>query len=62
MIHGHRAFMSNSKIDIIPEVGDFYIFPHYLMHTVYPFKDTDEERRSISFNAVVDEKTFDVFY
>jgi len=60
LIHGQRAFMSDSQFKIIPEVGNFYIFPHYLMHTVYPFKDTDEERRSISFNAVVDEKTFDV--
>ncbi len=58
LIHGSRSFMSDSKYEIIPEVGDFYIFPHYLMHTVYPFKDTDEERRSISFNASVDEKTF----
>ena len=61
LIHGQRAFMSNSQFKIAPVVGDFYIFPHYLMHTVYPFKDTDEERRSISFNPVVDEKTFDVF-
>ena len=61
LINGKRSFMSDSKYEIIPKVGDFYIFPHYLMHTVYPFKDTDEERRSISFNAVVDEKTFDVF-
>ena len=60
LIHGQRAFMSDSQFKIIPKVGDFYIFPHYLMHTVYPFKDTDEERRSISFNAVVDEKIFDV--
>ena len=60
LIHGQRAFMSDSQFKIIPEVGNFYIFPHYLMHTVYPFKDTDEERRSISFNAAVDEKTFDV--
>ena len=60
LIHGQRAFMSDSQYKIAPEVGDFYIFPHYLMHTVYPFKDSDEERRSISFNAVVDEKTFDV--
>ena len=60
LIHGQRAFMSDSQYKITPEVGDFYIFPHYLMHTVYPFNDTDEERRSISFNAVVDEKTFDV--
>ena len=60
LIHGQRAFMSDAQYKITPEVGDFYIFPHYLMHTVYPFKDTDEERRSISFNAVVDEKIFDV--
>ena len=53
--------MCDSKYEIKPKVGDFYIFPHYLMHTVYPFKGTDEERRSISFNAVIDEKTFDVF-
>tara|TARA_B100000378_G_scaffold122929_1_gene99238 strand:+ start:94 stop:726 length:633 start_codon:yes stop_codon:yes gene_type:complete len=61
LIHGSKSFMSDSKYEIIPEVGDFYIFPHYLMHAVYPFKDTNEERRSISFNAVVDEKSFDVF-
>ena len=60
LIHGQKAFMSDAQYKITPEVGDFYIFPHYLMHTVYPFRDTDEERRSISFNAVVDEKTFDV--
>ena len=60
LIHGQRAFMSDTQFKIRPVVGDFYIFPHYLMHTVYPFKDTDEERRSISFNALVDEKTFDV--
>ena len=61
LIHGQRAFMSDAQYKITPEVGDFYIFPHYLMHTVYPFKDTDKERRSISFNASIDEKIFDVF-
>ena len=61
LIHGSKSFMSDSKYEIVPEVGDFYIFPHYLMHTVYPFKDTNEERRSISFNAVIDENSFDVF-
>ena len=60
LIHGQRAFMSGAQFKIVPVVGDFYIFPHYLMHTVYPFRDTDEERRSISFNAVIDEKIFDV--
>ena len=62
LINGTRSFMCDSQYKIIPEVGDFYIFPHYLMHSVYPFKATDEERRSISFNAVIDEKIFDVFY
>ena len=61
LIHGSKSFMSDSKYEIIPKVGDFYIFPHYLMHAVYPFKDTNEERRSISFNAVIDEKSFNVF-
>ena len=61
MIHGSRSFMSNSKYEVKPAVGDFYIFPHYLMHAVYPFKDTNEERRSISFNATIDDKSFDVF-
>ena len=62
LIHGSKSFMSDSKYEIVPEVGDFYIFPHYLMHVVYPFRDTDEERRSISFNAAIDERTFDIFF
>ncbi len=61
LIHGSRAFLSNSKLVIHPKVGDFYFFPHYLMHTVSPFVGSDEERRSISFNAHIDEKIFDVF-
>jgi len=61
LIHGTRQFMSNSTLKIIPEVGDFYIFPHYLMHTVYPFKGSDQERRSISFNANIDEEVFNVY-
>ena len=37
-----------ARKEIIPEVGDMCLFPHYLMHEVYPF-NTDGERRSISF-------------
>ena len=37
-------------------VGDFYMFPSYMMHTVYPFSGTEEERRSVSFNANIDDK------
>ena len=31
-----------------PEVGDMYLFPNYLLHTVYPFKDTGG-RKTICF-------------
>ena len=60
LVHGSRMFMSQSVLSIIPEVGDFYIFPNYLMHSVFPFKDSKEERRSISFNAKIDESIYDV--
>ena len=56
LIHGSKQFLSKSTFQIRPEVGDFYFFPNYMMHTVYPFKGTDEERRSISFNAFIDEE------
>ena len=53
LIHGSRQFTSRSVFRIIPKVGDFYFFPNYLMHTVYPFSDSNEERRSVSFNATL---------
>tara|TARA_B100000963_G_scaffold204200_1_gene177844 strand:- start:857 stop:1498 length:642 start_codon:yes stop_codon:yes gene_type:complete len=61
LIHGSKQFLSGSSLSITPEVGYFYFFPHYLMHTVYPFYGTNEERRSISFNAFIDEKIFNVY-
>ena len=61
LIHGSQQFLSRSVFKIVPKVGDFYFFPNYLMHTVYPFKDTSEERRSISFNAVVDDKVYNAY-
>jgi len=54
-------FLSPSTLDIVPSVGDFYFFPNYLMHTVFPFKDSNEERRSISFNAKIDEEIYNVY-
>ena len=33
-----------------PEIGDFYIFPSWLTHQVYPFR-SDGERRSMAFNV-----------
>jgi len=61
LIHGSRMFLCPSTINIVPAVGDFYFFPNYLMHTVFPFKDTNEERRSISFNANVDDEIYNVY-
>ena len=61
LINGSRMFLSPSVVTIKPKVGDFYFFPHYLMHTVFPFKDTNEERRSISFNANIDENIYNVY-
>ena len=54
-------FLSHSTLDLIPKVGDFYFFPNYLMHTVFPFKDSNEERRSISFNAEIDDEIYNVY-
>ena len=61
LIHGSRMFLCHSTINIVPEVGDFYFFPNYLMHTVFPFKNSSEERRSISFNANIDENIYNVY-
>ena len=52
-IHGSHQFMSSSNLEITPEVGSFYLFPSYLLHLVNPFFDTNEERRSISFNSLI---------
>ena len=61
LIYGTRQFLSPSLYRIKPKVGDFYFFPNYLMHTVYPFKGTDEERRSISFNGLIDSNIYHVY-
>ena len=61
LMHGSRMFLSHSTYNIVPVVGDFYFFPNYLMHHVYPFKNTKEERRSISFNAKIDDNIYDVY-
>ena len=61
LVHGSKMFMQESTYVVTPKVGDFYFFPNYLMHTVYPFTGTDEERRSVSFNAMIDDDIFNVF-
>ena len=61
LVHGSRQFLSDAIFKIKPKVGNFYFFPNYLLHTVYPFYAENEERRSISFNATIDEEIYDVY-
>ena len=61
LIHGSKQFLSEAVFKIKPKVGNFYYFPNYLLHTVYPFYSENEERRSISFNATIDEDIYDVY-
>ena len=60
LIHGSKMFNSSSIFSIHPKVGEFWLFPNYLMHTVYPFY-SNEERRSVSFNAYIDENIYNVY-
>ena len=41
---------ANHSYLVKPEVGDFYMFPSWLTHQVYPFR-SEGERRSMSFNV-----------
>ena len=61
LVHGAKMFLQRSTFSVLPEVGSFYFFPNYMMHTVYPFTDSEEERRSISFNAKIDDNIYDAY-
>ena len=58
--HGTRQFLSLSTVTRKPEIGKIYLFPNYLMHSVYPFHG-EGERRSISFNAYINDDIYDVY-
>jgi len=51
-INGQKNLLSKSIYNLNPKLGDFLIFPNYLMHTAYPF-NVEGERRSFSFNAKI---------
>jgi len=59
-INGSKMLLSESIYNHKPKEGDMILFPHYLMHTAYPFK-SDGERRSFSFNLEIDKKIANVF-
>ena len=55
-IYGQMGLTNATRLKVKPRVGDFYIFPAFLDHTVYPFNskynfpDIKGERRSFSIN------------
>ena len=49
-----QHYINGNQI-IKPQVGDFYIFPAGLWHTVYPFT-SEGERRSFSMNLAITER------
>ena len=50
-IGGAQHALSMSQIRTSPKVGDFFVFPYTLVHGVYPFYDTDEVRRTLSYKC-----------
>ena len=60
IINGQRHFMSQSTCKISPKVGGLVLFPNWMMHTAYP-SSSNEERRTISFNANIDNTIYDVY-
>ena len=50
-IGGQQHSLAISQLRLSPKVGDFFIFPYTLVHTVYPFSGTDQMRRTLSYNC-----------
>ena len=50
MQFGQCQIFTNNTFRARPKVGDFYVFPWWMYHMVYPFRSKGE-RRSFSFNV-----------
>ncbi|MDG1478461.1 MAG: putative 2OG-Fe(II) oxygenase [Myxococcota bacterium] len=53
-VTGHPQSFTRHQVRYTPRVGDFYIFPAHLLHTVYPFTSPGE-RRSFSINFTLEQ-------
>ena len=51
MISGTQDPLASSMYQVDAQVGDFFIFPFTLIHSVNPFNGTDEVRRTLSYNC-----------
>jgi len=55
---GFNVPITINNMKVKPKVGDFYMFPNWLDHQVYPFRskykkpDVKGERRSFSLNII----------
>ena len=56
MISGTQDPLASSMYQVDAQVGDFFIFPYTLMHSVNPFNGTDEIRRTLSYNCNIYKK------
>ena len=57
-LHGSSGRMHTHTFLVKPTVGDFFVFPGDLIHTVYPFK-SEGERRSFSMNIALEQRELD---
>ena len=48
---GDQSPLSRSQVRVDAQVGEFFVFPYTLLHSVYPFNSTDEVRRTLSYNC-----------
>ena len=48
---GDQSPLSISQYRVDVQVGELYVFPYTLLHSVYPFNSTDEVRRTMSYNC-----------
>ena len=53
-INSPTFFLNRGYITLEPEIGSIFLFPSYLLHTVYPIRENKNERRCIAFNASLD--------
>ncbi|MFT4975537.1 MAG: hypothetical protein ACI8S6_001424 [Myxococcota bacterium] len=51
-LSGSPQSFSRHQVRFTPKIGDFYIFPAHMIHTVYPFSSPGE-RRSFSINFLL---------
>jgi len=47
---GILTLIENNPFIVLPEIGDMYLWPSYMLHSVYPFR-TKGRRLAVSFNV-----------